>query len=1003
MDLTPDNWKRAKALFDALLERPLSERVSYLERICPEEELRQQVAQLLLNHDQAGSFLSEPIIEHHNKPNDGRSERFASGTIVAGFKIVDLLGKGGMGLVYRAGDIKLGRRVALKFLPEESAKDPAALARFEREARAASALEHPNICPIYEFGEHEGQPFLVMQFLEGQTLRELLESKRLPTQELKPGSDQAKACGPPALPLEQVLNIAIQIAGGLEAAHKQGIIHRDIKPANIFVTNDGQAKILDFGLAKLARGATDEPAYTHDSSFEGTTRATAPLATPDPFLTRTGVAMGTAGYMSPEQARAEKLDARTDIFSFGLVLYEMTTGHRAFEGDTGPALYNAILTQTPTPARQLNPKLPARLVNIVNKALEKNRDARYQSVSEMRAELETLKRDTLPENFSRRWMSASAAVIVLSIIGSIFWFVNRKPQSSQTLPNVRLRQLTINSSENRVTGGAISPDGKYLAYADNKGMHIKIIETGDTQIVPQPEALTFTGVNWDIPQNAWFPDSTRFLANAHPLGEPVEAWSSQTTSIWAVSRLGGAPHKLRDKSVAWSVSPDSSLISFQPGDREIWLMGPGGEQAHKLYDAGSKNAMCCLRFFHNEKRVSYILTDDSGDTAVARDFQGGPPTTLFQPSEIKKMGDGVWLPDGRFVYSVNEPESVGEACNYWTVRLNTRSGEIIEKPKQLTNWAGFCMAGPSVSADGKRLAFLEKSSHATTYVADLEAGGKRIRNPRHFTLEEANDFPLDWTADSKTLILVYARGDHYGFYKQSLTGDTPEPIVASALGALQAASLSPDRQWIIIMLYEGQSSQIMRVPIRGGSPEPIFRVRYGTEFSCAKFKFCAIANRSEDGKQMIITAFDPIKGRGSELARFDIENFNLNRHNLLWNISPDGTRLAAARGEDAPIQIRFLRDQATQAIRAKDLNHIRGFVWAPDGGLFVSNLTKDGAEVVHLDLKGNTHLLWGPIGGGGAPSGAGAGLISAIPSPDGLHLALDGTMLSANMWMMENF
>ena len=278
-----------------------------------------------------------------------------------------------MGLVYRAEDIKLGRRVAIKFLPEDSAKDSAALGRFEREARAASAFEHPNICPIYEFGEHQGQPFLVMQLLEGQTLRDLISAAR-------PGK--------PPLSLSKLLDLAIQITAGLEAAHQKGIVHRDIKPANIFVTNEGQAKILDFGLAKLASlasGPRDSHILPHGDDRRrcatSRTRRSVQMATPDALLSLTGVAMGTAGYMSPEQVRGEKLDARTDLFSFGLVLYEMATGKRAFAGDTVPEFQEAILSQMPSPARLVNPKLPAKLEKIIGRALEKNRETRYQSAS----------------------------------------------------------------------------------------------------------------------------------------------------------------------------------------------------------------------------------------------------------------------------------------------------------------------------------------------------------------------------------------------------------------------------------------------------------------------------------------------------------------------------------------------------------------------------------------------------------------------------------------------
>ena len=297
------------------------------------------------------------------------------GKKVSHYRVLEILGGGGMGVVYKAEDLKLGRRVALKFLPEELGNDPKAAKRFEREARAASALDHPNISTIHEFGEHEGRPFLVMQLLEGETLRErIAESGPLPTGTL--------------------LSIAVQIAQGLDWAHQKGIIHRDINPANIFLTVRGEAKILDFGLAKLVPTETGAGAVpgldrADDETLE-TPRETLPMGR-DLFLSQTGLAMGTAGYMSPEQISREKLDARTDLFSFGVVLYEMATGRRAFTGDPVPVVRGASLNQMPSPVREVSPA--AELEEIINKALEKDRNRRYQSAAEMRAELERLKRD----------------------------------------------------------------------------------------------------------------------------------------------------------------------------------------------------------------------------------------------------------------------------------------------------------------------------------------------------------------------------------------------------------------------------------------------------------------------------------------------------------------------------------------------------------------------------------------------------------------------------------
>ena len=565
-------------------------------------------------------------------PGDGLNKPGSLiGQRVSHYRVLEVVDGGGMGVVYKALDLKLDRAVALKFLPEEMGEDEKAIARFEREARAVSALDHPNICPIYEFGEQEGRPFIVMPLLEGRNLRDTLAARD--------GDPTA------VFPLERILELSIQIASGLEAAHDKGIIHRDIKPANIFITQRGVAKIVDFGIAKMLptgksseSEAGDGPSAEHSDSRTGIVQA--------PFITRTGIAVGSAGYMSPEQLRGEKLDARSDLFSFGLILHEMASGSHPFRGSTSAELANAILADPPAP---LPPNVPRDLCSIICRCLEKSPFERYQRATDLRAALEAARPDlALPSSvgIAGKWYAA-AFLATLILVAPAAW------QTRTQIPAVlRSQQITFSPEPKE---RPLVSDGARL-YFQSQGEPVAMALSGG--VIAR---LRFSEPGLQILDISH--DGSKALASK-------AVWQPATYrmgTLWVASPIGGAARKLgigSAQDARWS--PDGSSILFSEKG-VIYTAHEDGSDRKKIWEA--PGAIDSLGFSPNGRELTCSVVTKQNSREWRLQANGRGPHLLFPdwPANSDQWF-GQWTPGGKHFVFISDREGRGNVYELVTPR-----------------------------------------------------------------------------------------------------------------------------------------------------------------------------------------------------------------------------------------------------------------------------------------------------------------------------------------------
>ena len=901
------------------------------------------------------------------------------GRTISHYRIVEKLGGGGMGVVYKAEDTRLHRFVALKFLPLDVARDPHALARFQREAQAASALNHPNICTIHDIGEQDGHSFIAMEFLEGVTLKHRIDGR--------------------AMPQELLLTLGIEIADALDAAHAKGIIHRDIKPGNIFVTTRGVAKVLDFGLAKVS------------GNRERGVEATGPTQDLPEHLTSPGSALGTVAYMSPEQVSGKELDARTDLFSFGAVLYEMATGALPFRGDTSGLIFEAILNREPVPPVRMNPSLSPDLERIINKALEKDRDVRYQHAADLRADLKRLKRDTdsahisassraavasqpagssasLLGRTSRTYAGAAVAALLLIALGwagyhwrGIFQHPEKKPLTE--------RQLTRNAFENRVVDSAISPDGKNLAYVDSKGLHITVIETGEVHDLSLPSELRD-----DVNGVLWYPDGSRMLLNVRTAAEGK--------SIWVISIFGGAPRKLRASAWAFVISPrDSSVAIADASDSSISIIDANGENPTKVLIPNPAN-VTSMALSPDGRLLAYTSDELAGGSIHtwslehASDFVVRSDSNLSSRTEYPKLA---WLADGRLIfgaYSASEQRT----ANLWAMPMDLKTGKSAGDPVQITNWHGDFAWTPTATADGRRIAVPKSHTKADVFASEVKEKGRRLENAKNLTLGDSFDLPNAWFRENNALAISSDRTGTSQIYRLYLDGKNPEAIVPGP-DDQAGPEVSPDGTWIIYRASQHdakgnlKSVRAMRVSSAGGTPERIFESQPDetTYFHCPSraASSCVLSLWEKD--QLSFYEFDPVKGQGKELAGTHLDQPQY----LGWAISPSGSQIAIASQDSLKEHIRVvdLHGGGEKDIPLPKGWRLWGIGWASDGAAVLVTLYSKEPALARVDLDGKTTIL---ISGGQSQF-----FYQPIVSPDGRYLAYSEQGWSANVWLLENF
>jgi serine/threonine protein kinase len=790
--MTPDRWARIDRLLDEALEHPLAERSAFLNEVCGEEDdLRREVESLLAWRQKAeGEFLDRPALDLAARQLALETGRSLIGRTLGHYEVLSVLGVGGMGEVYLACDTKLGRKVALKLLPPRHTSDPARIKRFEREARAASSLNHPNIITIYDIGQVEGKHFIAGEFVDGQTLREL--------------------CGQGRMEQKQALDLAIQICSALSAAHEAGIVHRDIKPENVMLRRDGYVKVLDFGLAKL----------TEPPKSSGVTNASGG----DLAKTNPGAVLGTAKYMSPEQALGWEVDQRSDLFSFGVMLYELLAGAPPFKGDTAAAILDAIVHHKQAPITQIRQDIYPEFERVVGRMLEKDRDLRYQTADDLRSELKWLRREldsTLSHSFAspsldgqpgfsigKKKTAALLALIAFAVTAAVtVWRVNRDDE----------RIAWSRAAASQLTGftgaelfPAFSPDAKEFVYARNEKDNWDIYQQRLAGSVARN--LTQNSPEDDT-QPAYSRDGELIAFRSERKGGGVFVMGATGESVKQVSNFGYYP----DWSIDGKEIVFSSLLVVDPfsrgGNSKLYAVDVETGRTREI-DAGGDAVQ--PRWSPNGLRLAFWGKDSSAQRDIwTVSPQGGDPLRITNDAAID--WNPVWSPDGKFIYFISNRKG---APSLWRVAVDEISGRALGKPEPII--------GPlaqswqlNISRDGRRLIYVEKLTRENVYAVNFDPVTYKVVGQETPVLEGARRCSSPDVSPDGQWLTYYSHGEtNEDIFVVKTDGTSPSQLTNDSFND-RLPRWSPDGKRILYYSNASGKFEIWAINQDGGGRRQI--------------------------------------------------------------------------------------------------------------------------------------------------------------------------------------